>query len=296
MKRLPEGMSVNKFPAIVVLVTLLSIAAPRAEVPERWGTEQCGQAACYVGGRLLGKPCPKEVVTEGRASLLPGNSVRTFCGGLEVTPMTRGPGTSRGTACAGMENTLLGVFGVLSLLRISSRLARRTMYRRDLHCRWMLVLPLTVTLCLRTSLLSAAGDIDGQECTVDREYDVQTSIGCVGGSCNGELVVFLEQSSCKSKAGGGDFEESTEFLSITAPPKVKFLGYLKWARCSGGTTACLSCAAAAAAAAPTPPTAAALAVLCGAVCLITADPCCYNTCVLDYTRKIEEPGGKVCNR
>ena len=65
------------------------------------------------------------------------------------------------------------------------------MYRRDLHCRWMLVLPLTVTLCLPTSLLSAAGDIDGQECTVDREYDVQTSIGCVGGSCNGELEISL---------------------------------------------------------------------------------------------------------
>jgi len=206
------------------------------------------------------------------------------------------PRNLRRYACAGMENTVVGVFGVLSLLRILSRLARRTMYRRDLHCRWMLVLPLTVTLCLPTSLLSAAGDIDGQECTVDREYDVQTSIGCVGGSCNGELVVFLEQSSCKSKAGGGDCEESTEFLSITAPPKVKFLGYLKWARCSGGTAACLACAAAAAAAAPTPPTAAALAVLCGAVCLITADPCCYNTCVPDFTRKIKEPGGKVCNR
>jgi hypothetical protein len=30
---------------------------------------------------------------------------------------------------------------------------------------------------------------------------------------------FLEQSSCKSKAGGGDCEESTEFLSIRRPRK-----------------------------------------------------------------------------
>ncbi len=168
------------------------------------------------------------------------------------------------------------------------------MCRRDLHLRRMLFLPLTVALCLPASLSRAAGAIDGEECTVDQEYDVQTSIGCAGGICNGELVIFFEQSSCKSKAGGGVCVESKEIVSRSHPPRPKFRGAMQWALCSGSTAACLACSAAVAAASPSGVTAAALALACGALCTITPDPCCYNTCVPDYTRKIDRPGGKKC--
>lgn len=170
------------------------------------------------------------------------------------------------------------------------------MCRRDLHLRRMLVLPLTVALCLPASLSSEAGAIDGEECTGDQEYDVQTSIGCAGGICNGELVIFFEQSSCKSKEGGGVCNESNEIVSRTHPTIPKFLGASQWAVCSGASAACLACAAAVAAASPTGVTGGALALACGALCLITPDPCCFNKCVPDYTRKIDQPGGKKCEQ
>jgi len=168
------------------------------------------------------------------------------------------------------------------------------MSRHYFPYRLILVPFLAVALCMPSSLTRAAGAIDGEECTTDQEYEVQTSIGCAGGYCNGEMVIFFEQSSCKSKAGGGDCKESGELISRSHPPRPKFRGARQWALCSGSTAACLACAAAVAAASPSGVTAAALALACGALCTITPDPCCYNTCVPDYTRKIDRPGGKKC--
>jgi hypothetical protein len=97
------------------------------------------------------------------------------------------------------------------------------MSRHYLPYRLILVPFLAVALCLPSSLTRAAGAIDGEECTTDVEYEVQTSIGCVGGYCNGEMVIWFEQSSCKSKAGGGDCEESGELISRSHPPRPKFV-------------------------------------------------------------------------
>ena len=88
----------SKLPALVVLVTMLPIAAPRAEDPDGWGTEQCGQAASHLAGRLLGKPCPKEVVTVALGSeRLSVADVEQYFDrmGCDVEAWSVGPGSFR---------------------------------------------------------------------------------------------------------------------------------------------------------------------------------------------------------
>lgn len=136
-----------------------------------------------------------------------------------------------------------------------------------------------------------AGPI-GERCNVWVEYDVQTSIACVGGACSGEMVVFCEQSSCLSKDGGGDCEDHSGILYIRYPFKPVYLGHFQWLDCTEGADACLACVALVSAGGGG---GAAAAVACEALCLNNGmDYCCYTQCVSDTSRKITHNGGKFC--
>jgi hypothetical protein len=123
----------------------------------------------------------------------------------------------------------------------------------------------------------------GEWCHVWQEYDVQTSIACVGGACSGEMVVFCEQSSCLSKEGGGDCKDHSGILYIIYPFKPVYLGLFQWIDCTEGADACLLCMTLV-----TERGGRFAAVLCEAVCLQNGmDYCCYTECVSDPKRKTE---------
>jgi ammonia channel protein AmtB len=133
-------------------------------------------------------------------------------------------------------------------------------------------------------------------CTQDQPGQFSNTIRCENGACAGMVQITPMQSTCKS-TDEGPCTDGPYPIYVTYQWKSQDQGWQAFVSCIGGSVACQVCVAAAATLCyyvPNPWTCIASPIVCGLLCLITPDWCCYNTCITDPDTRFEVPGGHRC--